>query len=152
MNMRTIIKSAHGNRKLARLLSAVSIIVLTCLLFVGAEPQACAQNAIASSAKPRMFTTAEEAADALIDAAEKYDEATLTEILGPNSYDIIHTGEPARDKEMSMQFAAEARTRERVTKGAHNTKMATLFVGNDDWPFPVPINERLGRWYFNSAA
>src|SRR4051812_8321696 len=139
MNMRTIIKSAHGNRKLARLLSAVSIIVLTCLLFVGAEPQACAQNAIASSAKPRMFTTAEEAADALIDAAEKYDEATLTEILGPNSYDIIHTGEPARDREIATEFAAQARVKKSISLDPKNPRRAFLEIGNDGWPFAVPI-------------
>src|SRR5678815_730366 len=49
--------------------------------------------------KPKAFASAQEAADALIDAAEKFDEMALAEILGPDSYDIIHTGEPARDRE-----------------------------------------------------
>ena len=48
-------------------------------------------------AKAKSFPSAQEAADALIEAAEKFDQTALTEILGPDSYDIIHTGEPARD-------------------------------------------------------
>src|SRR3954467_12352305 len=117
------------------------IFAASCALLLLIAPYSIAQTKASAVPKAKMFSTPEGAADALIDAAEKYDEKALTEILGPDSYDIIHTGEPARDKEMSMQFAAEARTRQRVTKGAHNTKMATLFVGNDDWPFPVPLSE-----------
>src|SRR6185369_6893875 len=45
-----------------------------------------------ATTKAKSFATAEAAANALVDAAEKFDEAALTEILGPDSYDIIHTG------------------------------------------------------------
>ncbi len=125
---------------------------VSCALLLLTAPYSSAQTKTSAVPKGKMFSTPEGAADALIEAAANYDEKALTEILGPDSYDIIHTGEPARDKEMAAEFAAQARTRQRVTKGARNAKVATLFVGNEDWPFPVPINERLGRWYFNTAA
>ena len=54
-----------------------------------------------ATAKAKTFATAQEAANALIEAAEQFDETALTEILGPDSYDIIHTGEPARDREVA---------------------------------------------------
>jgi len=128
------------------------ILAVSCALLLVSAPCSNAQTKTSSAPRAKTFSTPEGAADALIDAAEKYDEKALAEILGPGSDDIIHSGEPARDKEMAAEFAAQARTRQRVTKGARNAKVATLFVGNEDWPFPLPINERLGRWSFNTAA
>lgn len=143
-------KTRNQNFKRSKIYFAM-IFTASCALLLALAPASIAQT---RSAAPRAktFSTPEGAADALIDAAEKYDEKALAEILGPGSEDIISTGEPARDKEMAAEFAAQARTRQRVTKGARNAKVATLFVGNEDWPFPVPINERLGRWYFNTAV
>lgn len=87
----------------------------------------------------------------LISAAETYDEAALTEILGPDSFDIIHTGEPARDKENAQAFAAEARTKMSVQLDKTKTR-ATVIVGNEDWPFPVPVVKSGGSWYFDTKA
>lgn len=99
-----------------------------------------------------MFATAEEAADALIAAAEKYDEAALKEILGPDSYDIIHTGEPARDREVATEFAALARTKKSVAVDPKNRRRAILQIGDDDWPFAVPIVKQGRQWAFDVKA
>ena len=40
------------------------------------------------------FATAQQTVDVLVDTVEKYDEKSLGAILGPNSYDIVHSGEP----------------------------------------------------------
>jgi hypothetical protein len=101
--------------------------------------------------KSRAFVTPEDAANTLIDAAEKYDEAALTEILGPNSYDIIHTGEPARDSEKVKEFAAHARTK--MSIDVNKTKnRATMVVGDEDWPFPVPIVKVGASWFFDTKS
>ena len=126
------------------------VFAASCALMLAYSP--CSNAQAKSAPKAKTFWTPDAAADALIAAAEKYDKTALAEILGPGSEEIISTGEPARDKEMASEFADRANTRHRVIKGARNAKVATLFVGNEDWPFPVPINERLGRWSFNTAA
>ena len=110
---------------------------------------ASAQTTVTTKAK--QFATAEEAANALIDAAEKFDEAALVEILGPNSYDIIHTGEPARDREVVKKFAAEARVKNNVAQ-LKNSRRAFLSVGEEDWPFPVPIVKGPVGWSFDVHA
>ena len=103
-------------------------------------------------AKARQFQTAQEAANALIEAAEKYDEAALTEILGPDSYDILHTGEPARDREVAQKFAEQARIKTNIALQPKNPRRAVLEIGEDDWPFAVPI-VKVGRtWSFDSKA
>jgi DUF2950 family protein len=120
---------------------------LCCLLSV---PVVTAQTTM--ERKPKQFATAEEAADALIDAAEKYDELGLAEILGPDSYDIIHTGEPARDREVAQKFAEQAKIKKAVKLQPKNPHRAILEIGDDDWPFAVPI-VKVGRtWSFDSKA
>jgi hypothetical protein len=110
---------------------------------------ASAQTTVTTKAK--QFATAEEAVNALIDAAEKFDEAALGEILGPDSYDIVHTGEPARDREVAQKFAAEARVKNHVAQ-QKTARRAFLSVGEDDWPFPVPIVKGPSGWSFDSRA
>jgi hypothetical protein len=113
-------------------------------------PAVKAQSAPASKAKS--FKTAEDAANALIEAAEGNDVAALGEILGPESYDIIHTGEPARDKEVLTAFAAKARAKTKVTLQPRNPRRAVLSVGEDDWPFAVPIVKVGSSWSFDTKA
>ena len=102
--------------------------------------------------KARTFATAQEAANALIEATEKFDEAALTDILGPNSYDIIHTGEPARDREVAQKFAEQARIKTNISLQPKNPRRAILTIGEDDWPFAVPIVKVGSTWSFDAAA
>src|SRR4030095_6295973 len=96
------------------------------------------------------FAPAQEAGDALLAAAEKYDEKGLEAILGPNSYDIVHSGEPVRDREMAIEFASQARTKQSITRDPNHAGRMILNVGNDEWPFPVPLVKFSNKWYFDS--
>jgi len=103
-------------------------------------------------AKARTFASAQDAANALIEAAEKFDQAALTEILGPDSYDIIHSGEPARDREVAQKFAEQARIKTNVALQPKNPRRAILEIGDDNWPFAVPIVKTGATWAFDSKA
>src|SRR5215212_9152867 len=153
MNRRRIMKSAPFNRKLTKLLSVVSLIALSCSLLVGVASRTSAQQSIASSpVRGKMFASADEAADALVAAAEQFDEAALKEILGPDSYDITHTGEPALDRQVAAEFAALARVKKDISVDPRNPRRASLSVGEDNWPFPVPIVRQGGKWSFDAKA
>jgi DUF2950 family protein len=105
-----------------------------------------------STAAAKTFSTPEEAANALIDAAEKFDVPVLLQILGPGGDDIVHSGEPAHDKEIAQQFANEARTKMDVSIDPKTKRRAFIIVGNDGWPFPVPIVKTGTNWAFDSKA
>jgi len=98
---------------------------------------------------PKAFNTPKQAADALIQAAENYDVATLLEIFGPNGKDFISSSDPVRDKSIAADFAAKARQKRVVTIDPRNSARAVLSVGNDDWPFPVPIVKKGSTWHFD---
>ena len=121
------------------------------LLLVGFSATTSAQTG-GVAAKVRKFPTAQEAANGLIEAAEKYDVAALTEILGPDSSDIIHTGEPARDREVAQKFAEQARIKTNVALQPKNPRRAILEIGEDNWPFAVPIVKAGSTWSFDAKA
>jgi hypothetical protein len=151
MNLKACINSATFNRKLSKVLLAVGLIPFTSFL-LGAPLQSQARRTMVSTAKHRTFPTADQAADALIDAAEKFDVAALEEILGPDSQDIIHTGEPARDREVAKEFAAQARVKKNISLDPNNPRRAILLIGNDNWPFAVPIVKQGGKWVFDAKS
>lgn len=113
----------------------------------------CAATQIQAQAQgPKMFATAGEAADALIAAAGSFDEAALAEILGPGSFDIYHTGEPVADRSILADFAKLGLEKKTLLPGKANKNMVILQVGPEDWPCPIPIVKKGGKWFFDAAA
>jgi len=99
-----------------------------------------------------LFDTPQKAADALVDAAEKFDMAALTEIFGHEGNDIIFSGEIGLDRKHATDFAAQARIKKSVSVDPKAGARAFLLVGEEDWPFPVPLVQRGGKWHFDSNA
>jgi hypothetical protein len=148
-------KSTSLNWRLSRFFCAAGTVVLLCLLTFGAATQTPTKTAVKgtpAASQVRTFATPEQAAEALIAATEKYDLAALDEIFGLEGKDIVRTGEPARDRELSEDFARQAHEKMSVAKDPKNPLRAILTVGNGVWPFPVPIVKRSGRWSFDSKA
>jgi hypothetical protein len=125
-----------------------------CAILLTLTIQAAPQKTTSPSggAPVKTFASAQEAADALVAAAEKFDAPALNEIFGPEGHDIISTGEAPRDREIATAFVTEAHTKMSVVPDPKNARRATLVVGADDWPFPVPIVKKGSRWFFDSKA
>jgi len=100
----------------------------------------------------RLFDTPQQAADALVKAAENFDVAALTEIFGPDGDDVVFSGEFAQDRKHAHDFAAEAREKKSVSVDPRTAKRAFLLVGSEDWPFPIPLVKTGEKWFFDSKA
>jgi hypothetical protein len=100
----------------------------------------------------KTFDTPKQAADALVAAAEQFDERALNEILGPNGEDIVFSGEYPQDRKRAADFAAEAREKKSVSVDSKKENRAFLLVGSEDWPFPVPIVKSGAKWVFDAKA
>jgi hypothetical protein len=99
------------------------------------------------------FPTPKAAADALIAAAANWDVQALEALFGPEGKDIIHSGEPGRDREIAKQFADQAKTKMNVSIDPTTQRRAFIAIGEDDWPFPVPlVKSASGDWSFDSKA
>jgi len=99
----------------------------------------------------KTFATPQDAAKALIDAAAGNDTAAMLLIFGPGGKDIVQSGDAAADKESRERFAALARQKMQVELDEDKDR-ATLVVGPDDWPMPVPVVLEKGQWRFNAAV
>jgi hypothetical protein len=96
------------------------------------------------------FDTPQQAAEALIRAAESYDVSTLLAIFGPDGKDFVSSSDPVHDKSIAASFAAKAREKHLVTPDSKNKAQAILTVGNGDWPLPVPLVKQGSKWHFDS--
>jgi len=113
---------------------------------------AASQAGGAPTAKQRTFDTAQEAASALISATESFDVPALLEILGPDGADLVVTEDAVQDRNNAQAFAAKAREKNAVVVDARDPNLATLSVGEGDWPLPIPIVRTSGTWHFESRA
>jgi len=100
----------------------------------------------------KVFATPKQAADALVQAAQSYDLSTLEQILGPESEDLLSSKDPVQDKNTASEFAAKAGQKTEVNVDPTNAKRATLLVGDDGWPLPIPLVEKGGNWLFDTKA
>ena len=137
-----------------RLPFLLSVLTASSFLCAGltAAPQAKTDAAPVSDSKQKQFDTPKEAADNLVQAADSFDVAALTEILGPDSTDVISSQDPVADKKQAMAFAAKAKEKSNVGTDPKNPNRAILTVGNDDFPLPIPIVKQKGKWVFDMKA
>jgi len=129
-------------------------IVISCLLGIPshAAPPSKPDAAPASQPAQKQFDTPKQAADALVQVASNFDVAAAKEILGPDSEDIVSSEDPVQDKNRAAQFAAKAKERSSTQIDKKDPNRAILLVGNDDFPLPIPIVKRKGKWSFDTKV
>jgi hypothetical protein len=151
------VKSKSANGSLSRLLWIVAAVAWACLcasVLSVAQQSAAKQTpaAAAPAAGARSFDTPQQAANVLIDAADKFDVVSLGQIFGPGGEDIVFSGEFAQDRQHAANFVAQAHEKNSVSVNPKSRNRAFLLVGNEDWPFPVPIVKRGEKWSFDATA
>lgn len=105
-----------------------------------------------SPEKQRMFDSPTQAVDALSRAAEQNDVTALKEIFGADSEDIISTGDPVADKNARETFVQKAREKKRVAFDPSHPNQEIVYIGADDWPFPIPLIKQGSKWRFNTES
>ena len=98
------------------------------------------------------FASPDEAANALIAGAKSSDRtAAALAIFGPDSKDLISSGDPVQDKEAIDQFVARYNLMHRWRRMPDDSQM--LLVGADNFPFAIPLKKNTdGKWYFDTVA
>lgn len=105
------------------------------------------------SEKPsiRAFTSPDEAGAALLQAAQSGDQNALVAIFGPESKQIILSGDAVQDKNVIDAFVAAYGVMHRWRKMPDEAQI--LVVGADNFPFPIPLKKNAaGQWFFDTVA
>jgi hypothetical protein len=121
------------------------LVATTLLVFVAMAPRAVAQTG-----DQRAFATPEEAVTALVAAVRsgKLDELLL--IFGDAGKELIASSDPATARNNQRVFTVAAKEKWQLVDAGINRK--TLVIGNEEWPFPVPLVGGQKGWVFDTAA
>jgi hypothetical protein len=119
----------------------ITLALLLCLL-VG--------SGCASSGGQKRFKSPQAAADSLVQALRAHDTAQLKQIFGPDSGEIVSSGDAVADRNQADRFLAAYDQQHRFETEADGD--VTLVIGDQDWPFPVPIVKNDNGYVFDTAA
>jgi hypothetical protein len=106
-----------------------------------------------NSNKPsfRVFASPEDAGTTLLEAAKSGDQNAALAIFGPESKEIIFSGDAVQDKATIDAFVAAYGVMHRWRKMQDGTQV--LLIGADNFPFPIPLKKSgSGQWFFDTAA
>ena len=126
-----------------------SVVVLLLLVGVLLLVAGFAQSSFAQESQPERFTTPGEASNALFQAAQKEDEQTLEAILGAGK-EVTSSSDEVNDKLEREQFTKKYQEMHRLVREADGTTV--LYIGAENWPFPIPLVSKGGAWYFDSKT
>jgi len=116
-------------------------------LMVGCRSKHSENKASAASS----FATPEEAGAALAKAAQGGDDAELLRVLGPDSKQILSSGDAKEDQGAIADFAAKYKKMNRWATMTDGSEI--LFIGADNYPFPIPLmSDGHGRWRFDTKV
>jgi hypothetical protein len=100
----------------------------------------------------RTFATPQEGAQALMAAAEAQDMSALSAIFGKGSDEILNSGDAVQDQNNVARFVKRAKQslKERIDPASPNR--ASVLIGPDNFPFPIPLVRTAGRWHFDTPT
>jgi hypothetical protein len=104
---------------------------------------------MSSVAAQQAYKTPEAAASALA-AAVKAGPKDILKVLGSAGEDVVDSGDDVADKDAREKFSSAYDTKHSVS--IENDKKASLVIGPDDFPFPIPLVHTKGGWEFDTDA
>jgi hypothetical protein len=121
-------------------MAAAGVLVTGCL----------SANLLAQQHGQKTFTSAQDAANALVSAMQSHDEKAMLEVLGPDAKQIVYSGDDVEDKENHANFVEKYQEMHRLVKEPDGNTM--LYIGAMNWPAPIPLKNKGNAWYFDTEA
>ena len=131
-------KTTYGLKRFGAILIAVMFMILT-----------ASSPSLAQKSNQLRFASPEEAVGALVEALKSNDSKALEAIFGPDSRDLITSGDPVADQAGRERFLKLYGEKNRLEQT--DGKVA-LSIGNEDWPFPIPMVKKDALWNFDTEA
>jgi len=135
----------NNRKKLLMSLFGLGVMIALATLVAGVH-----WHAAAAEIKQKNFQSPEDAIKALIDAVGGDDTKELLTIFGPAGKEIIFSGDEVADKEGRKRFLKAFDEMNKLVN--ESDKKVILCVGNENWPFPIPLIKEGKNWFFDTKA
>jgi hypothetical protein len=125
------------------------VTLLGLMILVASFTSFAVEHAAAQQTTQTTFESPDKAATAMFDAAKTGDTNALTQIFGPDSKELLASGDPVADKNNREQIVKKYEEMHRLV--TEPDKTVILYIGAENWPFPIPIVEKNKVWFFDTA-
>ncbi len=108
-----------------------------------------AQSSFGQTSQPKTFSSSSEASSALFQAVQSEDEQAVEAILGAGK-EVTSSSDEVEDKLEHEQFSQKYQEMHRLVREPDGSTV--LYIGAENWPFPIPLVSKNGAWYFDSET
>lgn len=129
-----------SNNKTHFVWRSVTLIGLVAIALGGA-------NVVTAQTQQQLFSSPEEATRALVAATQAKDRDSLARIFGPRLKEML-SGDSVSDANDFGDLTASISEGTKLEK--ESDQKVILVIGNDQWPFPVPIIKAGNQWRFDT--
>ena len=103
-----------------------------------------------ADAQQKTFKSPEDSVKSLIEAVRAHDTKEVLAIFGPEGKEIISTGDKVQDRATGERFIKAYDEMNKLEK--ETDSKVILVIGNEEWPFPIPIVKKGETWRFDTKA
>jgi hypothetical protein len=125
-------------------------LLLTCMVALPLIMLCLGGEAAAAAPKQKSFPSPEATVEALVKATRENNTKALLALFGPGSEPLVSSGDEIEDRQHRETFVKSYEEKNRLDTGKDGK--VTLYIGNDDWPFPIPVVRAGKRWHFDTKA
>jgi len=105
------------------------------------------QFSLAQKSGPETFSSPWKASSALFQAVQNSDEEAVERILGAGK-EVTSSSDDAEDKLERERFSQKYQEMHRLVRESDGSTV--LYIGAENWPFPIPLVSKNGGWFFDS--
>jgi Protein of unknown function (DUF2950) len=127
----------------------ISTLLTAFALTLASSLFAMAPNTRAQAQEQSTFSSPDDALQSLASAAKNKDRAALTKIFG-SDYDKLLTGDEVEDSNDLDAFSSAVSESTQLQKVTDSKYMVA--IGQENWPMPIPLVQKDGKWFFDTKA
>ncbi len=105
---------------------------------------------VSGAAAQQSYKTPEEAVTALVEAARSGSTETLLAVFGPDGEDIVLSGDDVADAAGRETFVKAYDAKHSME--SEGDDKVVLILGEEEWPFPIPVVRDNDAWIFDAEA
>jgi Protein of unknown function (DUF2950) len=110
----------------------------------------CCGQSVLAQAVQKTFATPEDAVVALVDSDKAADGDALRALFGAEGQTVLGSGDPVMDQRNREVFLIAYAEQAMLLPVDANRSI--LYIGNEQWPFPIPLVKEGQSWRFDTAA